>query len=72
MDEGSQCSAVAIKFKIKELIQREDRTHALSDLEIAKKLKALGIGVARRTVAKYREALHILPSYIRQRDSELA
>ncbi|GAB6068424.1 RNA polymerase factor sigma-54 [Methylothermus subterraneus] len=64
---GGCCSATAIKALIKELIEHENPTRPLSDLKIAEILQAKGINVARRTVAKYREALHIPPSNERRR-----
>ncbi len=72
MEEGGQCSAIAVKEKIKQLLESETNGHVLSDLDITRLLKEQGICVARRTVAKYREAMHILPSYLRQKDLELA
>lgn len=58
----------AIKEKIKELIAQEDVTKPYSDQAIADKLKSLTeASVARRTVAKYREILGILPSSRRRR-----
>ncbi len=63
---GEFCSAIAVKELIKEIVSQETEQHALSDSDIAAQLKARGINIARRTVAKYREALRILPSYQRQ------
>ena len=56
---GGECSATAIKAFIKELIDAESSVKPLSDSKIADLLKDKGINVARRTVAKYREALSI-------------
>lgn len=56
---GGECSSTAIKALIKKLIDAEDPRKPLSDSKIAKLLKEQGIMVARRTVAKYREALNI-------------
>lgn len=50
-------SAIAIKAIIKELIKKENNNHPLSDQEITKIMAERGIVLARRTVAKYREAL---------------
>jgi RNA polymerase, sigma 54 subunit, RpoN/SigL len=47
---------------IRRLVEAEDPEHPLSDAALADRLNAEGICVARRTVAKYREALHIPPS----------
>ncbi|MGQ5522482.1 RNA polymerase factor sigma-54 [Chitinimonas sp. PSY-7] len=66
-DSGGECSAIAIKALIKQLIQNEDHKSPLSDSVIAEVLGKQGINVARRTVAKYREALHIPP--VNQRKS---
>lgn len=64
---GGECSATAIKAFIKELIDHENPAKPLSDLKIAKLLQEKGINVARRTVAKYREAMHIASSSRRKR-----
>ena len=60
-------SSERIKERIKELIAGEDPKKPLSDQKIAQILKEEGIDVARRTVAKYREELKILPSKLRRR-----
>jgi RNA polymerase sigma-54 factor len=60
-DSGGECSATAIKALIRQLIEAEDRSHPLSDSRIAELLAKQGIQVARRTVAKYREAMLIAP-----------
>jgi RNA polymerase sigma-54 factor len=51
---------------IGELITLEDRSQPLSDQELVAKLQAKGIKIARRTVAKYREELGLLPSNLRR------
>ncbi|GAB3259269.1 RNA polymerase factor sigma-54 [Chitinimonas naiadis] len=66
-DSGGECSAIAIKALIKQLIQSEDPKKPLSDSTIAEVLGKQGINVARRTVAKYREAMQIPP--VNQRKS---
>jgi RNA polymerase sigma-54 factor len=66
-DEGGECSATAIKAYIKELVDEEDANKPLSDHAISAALKDKGINVARRTIAKYREALSIPPSNERRR-----
>lgn len=66
-DEGGECSATAIKAFIKEIVENEDSGKPLSDHAISEMLKAKGINVARRTIAKYREALSIPPSNERRR-----
>ena len=64
---GGECSATAIRALIKKLIAAEMPKKPLSDNKIAIILKEQGINVARRTVAKYREALTIPPSNERKR-----
>ena len=64
--KGGMRSATSVKELIKNLITGELPEHALSDTEITEKLKEQGINIARRTVAKYREVMKILPSYQRQ------
>ncbi len=66
-ESGGECSATAIRAFIKELIGNENPARPLSDSKIADLLKEKGINVARRTVAKYREAMLISPSSQRKR-----
>jgi RNA polymerase sigma-54 factor len=61
-DDGAGVSSTAIRAKIRKLIAQEPPSHPLSDQQIAGMLSGDGIQVARRTVAKYREALGIPPS----------
>ncbi len=61
-DTGGECSSTAIRAVIKKLILAENRKKPLSDSKIAQMIGEQGIQVARRTVAKYREALSIPPS----------
>lgn len=56
---GGEASSTAIRAKIKKLISEENPRKPLSDNSLAKMLNDDGIDVARRTVAKYRESLHI-------------
>lgn len=58
-DSGGACSATAIRALIKQLVQAEDVKKPLSDHRISDLLADQGIVVARRTIAKYRESLHI-------------
>jgi RNA polymerase sigma-54 factor len=51
---------------IREMVEKEDTGASLSDQEIAQALRAKGLNIARRTVAKYREELGILPSHQRR------
>jgi RNA polymerase sigma-54 factor len=64
---GGECSATAIKAFLREIIDSEDSAKPHSDDSISKMLKARGINVARRTIAKYREAMSIAPSNERRR-----
>jgi RNA polymerase sigma-54 factor len=59
---GDSIASVSVHDKIKKIIEEEDPKKPLSDDKISKILKSQGINIARRTVAKYREALRILPS----------
>ncbi len=62
MELGGACSSTAIRALIKKLVNAEPPAKPLSDSKIAALLAQQGIQVARRTVAKYREALRIPPS----------
>jgi RNA polymerase sigma-54 factor len=60
-------ASLGVKDQIKRMIEAEDPSHPLSDQEIADALAADGIALARRTVAKYRDELQILPARLRHR-----
>jgi len=64
---GGECSSVAIRAIIKKLVAAENPKKPLSDSKMADLLKEQGINVARRTIAKYREAMSIPPSNERKR-----
>ncbi len=64
---GGECSSTAIRALIRKLISAESTRRPLSDSKIADELADQGINVARRTVAKYREAMGIPPSNERKR-----
>lgn len=64
---GGSASSTAIQDRIRQLVAAEDPRKPLSDARLADTLKAEGVPVARRTVAKYREALHIPASHERVR-----
>jgi RNA polymerase sigma-54 factor len=64
---GGECSSTAIRAFIKELISNENLAKPLSDSKMAELLKEKGINVARRTIAKYREAMLISSSSQRKR-----
>ena len=63
---GPAHSAEAVRHRIKALVEDEPPAKALSDGDIARALRGDGVGIARRTVAKYREAMRI-PSSVRRR-----
>lgn len=60
--DGAGSSSTAIRSLIKQMVENEAKTKPLSDSKIAKELEQQGHIVARRTVAKYRESMHIAPS----------
>ncbi|RLQ21915.1 RNA polymerase factor sigma-54 [Seongchinamella sediminis] len=64
---GGECSSTAIRALIRKLVAAENPRKPLSDSKIAQLLEEQGIKVARRTIAKYRETLHIPPSNERKR-----
>ncbi len=66
-DDGSEQSSTAVRAKIRKLISQENPERPLSDSQLTKLLAELGVQVARRTVAKYREALRIPSSSERKR-----
>ena len=66
-DDGAGVSSTAIRAKIRKLITQEPPERPLSDSQIAEMLSTDGVQVARRTVAKYREALGIPTSSERRR-----
>jgi RNA polymerase sigma-54 factor len=63
---GEAHSAEAVRHRIRELIEAETKDTVLSDDKIVEILRAEGVDIARRTVAKYRETLHI-PSSVQRR-----
>jgi RNA polymerase sigma-54 factor len=64
--DGGEVSAKSAKDKIRRIIEAEDAHNPLSDQKIADMLKKDGLNIARRTVAKYREQLNILPARLRK------
>jgi RNA polymerase sigma-54 factor len=64
---GGEASSTAIQAMIRRLIEAENPRKPLSDARLAETLKATGVPVARRTVAKYREAMNIPSSHDRVR-----
>lgn len=65
--EDDAVSADAVQQQILRLVQEEDPAHPLSDAALEAALAERGITVARRTIAKYREKLKILPTNLRRR-----
>jgi len=63
---GDGMSNTSVKDMIAEIFKKEDAGKPLSDQEVVKMLKEKGIVIARRTVAKYRTELNILPSNLRK------
>jgi RNA polymerase sigma-54 factor len=69
-ENGSMVSSVSVKKTIRDMVSGEDGGKPLSDQEIAQALQGQGLTIARRTVAKYREELGILPSHQRRLQSK--
>lgn len=70
-DDGEAHSSEAVRFRIKQMIDGERAEDVLSDDKLVEKLNTEGIDIARRTVAKYREAMRIPSSVQRRRDKRL-
>jgi RNA polymerase sigma-54 factor len=71
-DGGEAHSAEAVRHRIRQLIEDESAGNVLSDDTIVEKLREAGIDIARRTVAKYREAMRIPSSVQRRREKQVA
>jgi RNA polymerase sigma-54 factor len=65
-DSGNAASSTAVRALIKQFVASENLAKPLSDNQISEMLKEQGIDCARRTVAKYREALRIAPANLRK------
>jgi RNA polymerase sigma-54 factor len=65
-ESGGTCSSTAIRELIKQLVSAEDQRKPLTDSRMSEILAQQGIVVARRTIAKYRDALRILPVNLRK------
>lgn len=65
--DGDAMASESVKLRIKDLVSKEDTKNPLSDQKLAELLSKEGIQIARRTVAKYREMLKILPSSQRKK-----
>ncbi len=70
--EGEAHSSEAVRHRIRRMIEAETASDVLSDDRIVEKLKADGVDIARRTVAKYREAMHIASSVQRRRAKRMS
>ena len=68
-NNGEMISSEAIRSRVLELLEEEDKKHPLSDKKIAKLLSLEGINIARRTITKYREELKIPPSHLRKENN---
>jgi RNA polymerase sigma-54 factor len=64
---GEEISSLRVKDRLRRLVEAEDKANPLSDMEIEEILARENFPIARRTVAKYRQQLDILPSHIRKR-----
>lgn len=64
-DDGTEVSARSVKYRIRSLIERENKSRPLTDRQLADALLREGIAISRRTVAKYREEERLLPSAMR-------
>ena len=65
--DGEDVSSKTAREAIRQFIEEEEKRDPLSDQKIAEMLQARGMNIARRTVAKYREQLNILPARFRRR-----
>ncbi len=65
-DSGDSVSNTSVKSLLAELIASEDKSRPLSDEDLVERLTSKGIKIARRTVAKYRGELDVLPSHLRK------
>ena len=65
-ETGCNASSTAVRALIKQFVSAEDLKKPFSDSQISEMLKEQGIECARRTVAKYREALRIAPANLRK------
>jgi RNA polymerase sigma-54 factor len=68
-ENGEITSKKTVKTRINQLVDKEDKASPLTDDKIRELLNLEGIIIQRRTVAKYRESLRILPTYLRRRKS---
>jgi len=64
--DGGEVSSRQVKHLLKELVEKEDSRKPLSDEALVRQINARGMKIARRTIAKYRKELGILPSHLRK------
>src|SRR5262249_49819610 len=69
-DGGEAHSAESVRYRIRQLVDSESAHDIMSDDAIVEHLRHAGINIARRTVAKYREAMRIPSSVQRRRDKQ--
>jgi RNA polymerase sigma-54 factor len=67
MEDGSEVSNAGVREAIQQLVAGENPAKPMSDEALMNALAAQGVKVARRTIAKYREQLNILPSHLRKK-----
>jgi RNA polymerase sigma-54 factor len=65
-ESGTNASSTAVRALLKQFVASENPKKPLSDNQLSEMLKEQGIDCARRTVAKYREALKIAPTNLRK------
>jgi RNA polymerase sigma-54 factor len=65
-ESGESLSNTSVKQALAQIVENEDSKKPLSDEKLVTALKEQGINIARRTIAKYRDALGILPSHLRK------
>ena len=66
-DSETHATSQGVKSALQRILEEEDKKHPLSDEELVARLRAEGFHLARRTVAKYRQELKILPTHLRKR-----
>ena len=64
--DGEEASTRKLKLTLKEIVEKEDKRHPLSDDSLAEMMKGKGFPIARRTIAKYREQLGIPVARLRR------
>ena len=67
MESGEEVSNVEVKKRLSEMIESEDKTNPLGDIELTEKLNVEGYKIARRTVSKYREKLNFPTARLRRK-----